>query len=326
VMNFFENRGLKTKVENNGRVFPLADQSSEVLKALIDYLKESEVQIMTNTAVKKLVLANKRIEKVALADGREIIADKFIICTGGKSYPATGSTGDGYRWLENIGHAITLLSPSLTLIMVKENFVKKLEGLSLKEAEIRLYKDNKKVDSRIGEAIFIADGLSGPVILNLSKKVGQELPGSLEIQIDFFPLLDFVKLDQKLLADFKNGKNKIFKNSLKILLPPKLIPVIVDLSGIDGKKKTALMTREERKKLVNLLKNFSLTIKELKGFDQAMVTAGGVNLREVDPKTMRSKLIDNLYFAGEILDLDGPTGGFNLQIAFSTGWLAGKGK
>jgi predicted Rossmann fold flavoprotein len=324
IINFFESRGVKIKVERGGRIFPLSDKSRDVLNALIDYLKKSQVEVRTNSRVKNVMKKGDKIEKIILANDEEIIADNFIICTGGKSYPSTGSTGDGYRWVKKIGHTVENLSPSLVPIITEEKYVKDLEGLSLKNVEISIYKGNKKINSRFGEAIFTADGMSGPIIIDMSKEINKELPSKIRIQIDFKPALDFIKLDKRIQRDFKKSSNKLFKNSLGELLPRKLIPVIIKLSEIDANKEVNSITKEERKKLLHLLKEFSLKIKNIDGFKKAIITTGGVKLEEVDHKTMKSKLIDNLYFAGEILDIDGPTGGYNLQICWTTGYIAGE--
>ena len=324
VIEFFESRGVKTKIERGNRVFPVSDRSKDILDALINYLKKSQVKIRTNAQVKEIIKKEKKIEKIILTSGEEIFADRFVICTGGRSYPGTGSSGDGYQWLANLGHTITNLSPSLVPIIIEEKIVKELEGLSLKNVEISIYKNNKKIDSRFGEAIFTADGMSGPVVLDMSREIGKESPEKMIVRIDFKPALDFGKLDQRIQRDFQEGNNKLFKNVLNKLLPQKLIPIIIKLSGIDSEKKVNLVTREERKKLLHLIKEFDLKLKGLTGYDKAIITAGGVDLSEIDPGTMRSKLIDNLYFAGEILDLDGPTGGYNLQVCWSTGYIAGE--
>lgn len=327
-IDFFESYGLKTKIERGGRVFPVSDKSRDVLDVLINYLKKSEVEIKTNSKVRKIIKKGNKIEKIVLANNKEIIADNYIICTGGKSYPATGSTGDGYRWAEKIGHTIVKLSPSLVPVIIKEKFVKKLEGLSLKNVEISIYKGEKKINSRFGEAIFTANGMSGPIILDMSKEIGKEigkeLPGEIRMQIDFKPALDFVKLDKRIQRDFQKSPNKLFKNSLDELLPKKLIPIIIRLSRIEPNKKVNSITKEERRKLLHLLKEFSLEIKGLEGFKKAIITTGGIKLSEIDQKTMKSKLIDNLYFAGEMLNLDGPTGGYNLQVCWATGYIAGE--
>ena len=325
-INFFENLNVKTKIERGGRVFPISDKSQDILNALINYLRKSNVKLKLNSEVKEIVKKFQgRIEKVVLANNEEIIADKFIICTGGKSYPKTGSTGDGYEWAKKLGHMITNLLPSLVPIIVKEKNMKELEGLSLKNVEISVYKDNKRIDSRFGEAIFTADGMSGPIILDMSKRIGKELPGDIKIKIDFKPALDFSKLDQRIQRDFQSDCKKMFKNSLDKLLPKKLIPVIVRLSEIDPEKKSGFITKEERKKLSHLLKEFSLKVKSLAGYEKAIITSGGIKLSEINQKTMKSRLIDNLYFAGEILGIDGPTGGYNLQVCWTTGYVAGEG-
>jgi len=323
-IDFFENHGVRTKVERGGRVFPVSDRSHDVLGALVSYLKESQVEVRTNSKVKEIVKNGNKIENIVLVSGEEIVADNFIICTGGKSYPVTGSTGDGYGWAEKVGHMIINLSPSLVPVVIKEKFVKELEGLSLKNVEISIYKDGRKINSRFGEAIFTAKGMSGPIILDMSKGIGKEFPGKIKMQIDFKPALDFAKLDKRVQRDFQKSSNKLFKNSLGGLLPRKLIPVIIRLSGINPDKEVNSVTKEERKKLLHLLKEFCLEIKELEEFKKAIITTGGIKLSEIDQKTMKSKLIDNLYFAGEILDLDGPTGGYNLQICWSTGYVAGE--
>ena len=323
-INFFEENGLKTKVERGNRVFPMSDKSQDVINTLTRYLRKSHVDIKTNSEVRKIIKKNNKIEKILLTSGEEIIADNFIICTGGKSHPRTGSTGDGYRWAEKVGHTVNRLLPSLVPIIVKERYVKRLEGLSLKNVEISIYKNGKKIISRFGEAIFTADGMSGPIILDMSKEIGKELHNKIKMQIDFKPALDFVKLSKRIQRDFQKNPNKLFRNGLNDLLPKKLIPVIVKLSKINLNKKVNSVTKEERKRLVHLLKEFSLEIKGLQDFKRAIITTGGIKLSEIDHKTMKSKLIDNLYFAGEILDLDGPTGGYNLQVCWTTGYIAGE--
>jgi predicted Rossmann fold flavoprotein len=325
VIDFFESSGLKTKVERGNRVFPASDMSRDVLDVLIAALKKSKVEIKLDSAVKEIILKDNKIEKVLLFGGREIIADKYIIATGGKSYPGTGSTGDGYGWLDKVGHTITDLSPALVPIIIKEKIIAELEGLSLKNVEINLYQDGKKIDSRFGEAIFTANGMSGPIIIDMSGVVGRYLDNKLKLSIDFKPALDYPTLDLRLQKDFTEQNKKAFKNSLNDLLPQKMIPVIIELSGIDPEKKAGAITRDERKKILHLLKEFILTIKSLGGFDHAIITAGGVATNEVDPKTMQSKIVSNLFLAGEILDLHGPTGGFNLQECWSTGYAAGEG-
>ncbi|MDD5173152.1 MAG: NAD(P)/FAD-dependent oxidoreductase [Patescibacteria group bacterium] len=321
-IDFFEKRGVKIKIERGGRVFPLSDKSKDVLDALIGYLKESKVKIMTGQAVKDVIKKKNKIEKIILNNLREIVAKQYIICTGGKSYPSTGSTGDGYQWLKNIGHTITRLSPALVPVITQEQFIKDIEGLSLKNVKISLWQNNREIGSAFGEAIFTHNGLSGPIILDLSRKIIDQ--SNIEIKIDFKPALNFIDLDKRIQKDFKKTNNKMFKNSLNELLPQRLIPVIIAISKIEPEKKVNLITREERKKIIHLLKEFVLKVKRLDGYDKAIITVGGIDLREINPQTMKSRLIDNLYLAGEILDLDGPTGGYNLQACFSTGYIAGE--
>lgn len=323
VIDFFEDRGVKTKIERGGRVFPVSDRAKDVLNALVSYLKESGVKIKANARVSGFIKQGGRISKVVLADGEELAADKFILATGGKSFPGTGSTGDAYSWLEKLGHKITSLRPALTSVVVKEGFIKDLEGLSLANVEISAYQGGKKFDSRFGEAVFTANGLSGPIILDMSKSIGQRLPGEVELKIDFKPALDFTVLDKRVQDDFYALSKKSFKNGLDELLPQKLVPTMISLSGIDPLKKVGTINREERKKILHLLKEFTLSIDSLSGYEHAIITSGGAELSQIDPKTMVSKVVDNLYLAGEILDLDGPTGGYNLQVAWSTGYAAG---
>lgn len=324
VIDFFESRGVKTKVEKGNRVLCESDRAEDVLGALIKYMNDSRVEVKFRAEVREVVRKGNLIEKIVLASGEEIIADKFIVCTGGKSYPSTGSTGDGYGWAKLFGHKVVTPAPSLTPIVLKEGFIKELEGLSLKDAFISLYKDGKKIDSGQGDALFTANGMSGPLIINMSRSIRRALPGKVVIKIDLVPDLDFKGLDLMLGNCFQEGANRLFKNSLDKLLPQKLVPIMAKFSGIDLEKKSGLVTREERKRLAHLLKEFSLEVKGLSGFDKAVITSGGIELSEIEPKTMRSKLADNLYFAGEILDLEGPTGGYNLQICWSTGYAAGQ--
>jgi len=325
VVDFFEKRGIKTKVERGNRIFPVSNNSKTVIDCLKKYLLDNGVLIKFNRPVEKVVTDGKKITKVILKIGDKVEAENFVIATGGKSYPGTGSTGDAYKWLKQIGHTIVEPKPVLTPVIVKEKIVKKLEGLSLKNVEVSLF-NGKKICSHFGEALFTANGLSGPIILNLSKTISEIDEKNLKLIIDFKPALDFPTLDKRIQKDFEEQNKKQFKNSLDKLLPKKLIPVIIELSGIDENKKVNEVTKEERKKLIKLLKEFELTVDGLIGFEKAIVTQGGVNLKEVDPKTLKSKLIDNLYFAGEVLDINGPTGGYNLQIAWSTGYAVGENK
>lgn len=324
VIDFFENLGLKTKIEKNNRVFPINDNSEEILKILINCLHKYQVKIAFGHEVISIEKEGQEIKKLILKD-KAILAKKYILATGGKSYPSTGSTGDGFKWATALGHQLEEVKASLVPIKIKEGWVKELQGLSLKDVELNIFQDQIKKDSRIGECLFTHFGLSGPMVLDLSKRVGELLKnGAVKIFLDLYPSLSFTELDQKIQKDFEKCQNKLFKNSLSDLLPHKFIPVIIKLSKINPEKKVNSITKEERRYLVNLFKNLEMTPFGLLGFNSAIVSSGGVLLEEIDDKTMRSKLIDNLFFAGEIINLDGPTGGFNLQLCWSTGSLAGE--
>ncbi len=337
-IRFFNERSVKTKTERGNRVFPASDNSLHVLNALKRYLKKNKVALELDAKVKRFVYPalprqagqgqgekDGKIEKLVLANGRKIKAGKYIICTGGKSYSFTGSTGEGYVWAKKMGHTIEDLAPALTPVITEEKlWTKQLEGLSLKNVEISVWKNDKKIDSRFGEALFTADGMSGPIILDMSKNIGKAFPGAIKIKIDFKPALSFEKLDKRIQRDFEEGSKKMYRNILDKLLPKKLIPLVIELSGIPSAKKVSDITKEERNRLVHLMKEFEIRVKKLTGYRKAIVTSGGVKLSEIDPNTMKSKLIDNLYFAGEVIDIDGPTGGYNLQICWSTGRLAGE--
>ncbi len=323
-VNFIEENGVPTQVERGNRIFPVSGLSLDILNIFINQLKKLSVVIKTGFAVRKIEKKGNVIDKIVLDNGHEILANNYIICTGGKSYPETGSTGDGYSWAKSLGHTIIEPKPSLTPIIIQESFIKQVEGLSLKNVQISVYVKNKKIDSRTGEALFTKNGMSGPIILDMSKTIQSNLINHPILKIDFKPALDFIKLDKRIQNDWQEESNKMFKNSLAKLLPKKIIPLMIKLSKIDPDKKVNSISKKERIKLVHLLKDFDLTIKDVVGFKKSIITTGGVVLSEVDPKTMKSKLIDNLYFAGEILDLDGPTGGYNLQICWSTGFIAGQ--
>jgi len=323
IIEFFEKRKLKIKTERGGRVFPMSDKAQDVLDVLSKYLKENKVEILTGQEVLGFEVKDKKIKSIKFKN-KNILAKNIIIATGGKSYPATGATGDGYGWAKDLGHTIINPAPALTPIKIKEDWVKDLQGLSLKNVQINIFQNNKKQDARFGEMLFTHFGISGPIVLDVSKKIGELLTeGEAEIQIDLKPALDFSNLDQRLQRDFKDNIKKDFINYLPELLPQKLINTLINLSGIDPRKKINFVTKEERKNLVKILKGLKLTVTEVVGYNQAIITSGGVSLKEIDSKTMRSKIIGNLYFAGEIIDLDGPTGGYNLQISWSTGYAAG---
>jgi len=325
IVDFFEKRGLRMKVERGKRIFPKTDSAKDVLDILTGYLAENKVEIMTNSEVKEIIANQNRISKIVLKNGKDISAKNYIIATGGKAFPGTGSTGSGYLWAEKLGHAVAKLRPALVPVKIKEDWPKKLQGLSLKNVELIVFQDGKKKRSVFGEFLFTHFGLSGPIVLDLSGYIGElQEGGEVKLILDLKPALDEQFLDRRIQSDFVKYNNKFFKNSLDDLLPQKLIPVIMELSGIDPLKKVNLITREERKRLVRLFKNLGMTVSSLLGFESAIVTSGGILLREIDSKTMRSKLIENLFFAGEIINLHGPTGGYNLQICWSSGYLAGQ--
>ena len=320
VCAFFESEGLRLKEERGGRIFPASDRSSDVIKAMEKALKERNVQVHLRTEAKELLLSGTQVQGVLLSDNTKIPADAVIIATGGLSYRSTGSTGDGYRFAEQTGHRITQPLPSLTALTVREDYVKELEGLSLRNIEVRM--DGFR---EFGEMLFTSDGVSGPVILTASAALCRKIAGkeSMTLSIDLKPALSEEQLDARVCRDFEAARNKDFCNSLSALLPSKLIPVIVRLSGIPEHKKVNEITRAERKQLVSLLKNLELTVTGTKGFEQAVITQGGVSVKDIFPSTLESRKVGNLYFAGEVMDVDAYTGGYNLQIAWSTGALAG---
>jgi predicted Rossmann fold flavoprotein len=323
VIAFFEGRGLATKRERGGRVFPVSDKAQDVINVLQSYITDNRVKKKFGAQAVKLRLIDGKITHV-VAGKDKIYADKFIVCTGGLSYSTTGSTGDGYAWARECGHTIIKTAPALVPVKTREKWVTDLQGLSLKNVAVNVFQNNKKQDSRFGEMLFTHVGVSGPIVLDLSKKIGELLGhGEVLLEIDLKPALEFSQLDERLKRDFAQNINKDFKNYLPDLLPQKMVETIIELSGIDPKKKVNLISKVERKKLVGLLKGLRATVDGLVGYHQAIITSGGVDLREVDSKTMRSKKVSNLFFAGEILNLDGPTGGYNLQISWSTGYAAG---
>jgi len=317
--------GLKTKVERGGRVFPVSDKSSDVIKTLEKYLNENKVEIKLNSKLMSIRQENDTVKGALLYDGQIIECSSVIVCTGGVSYPQTGSTGDGYSIARKAGHSIKELMPSLVPLVAKDQFIKDLQGLSLKNVSIKAIADGKQVYEDFGEMLFTHYGLSGPVILSASFYVSDYLRKNKEIKIsiDLKPALSEEELDKRIIRDFEKNINKQFKNSLDELLPQKLIPVIIVLSGIEESKEVHQITKNERRDLVKLLKGFIVTITGTRPIEEAIITSGGINLKEINPKTMESKLVKGLYFAGEVIDLDAFTGGFNLQIAFSTGYAAG---
>ena len=323
-IEFFNSLGVETVVERGGRVFPKSQQAKDIVKALEKFIKKQGVKIHLNSNVSDILVDNNNIKGIILENGKELSANSVIIATGGLSYPGTGSTGDGYRFAKKAGHKVTKLYPSLVPLRCEENWCAEIMGLSLKNIAITI-KDNKnkKIYTDFGEMLFTHFGVSGPVILSASRHLLGKFEDKCELLIDLKPALDEKTLDTRLLRDFEKFKNKNFKNSLDELLPQKLIPIIIRLSSIPESKKINEITKEERKKLVNLIKNLKLTITGTAGYNHAVVTSGGIDIDEINPSTMESKFIKNLYFAGELIDVDAYTGGYNLQIAFSTGYVAG---
>lgn len=324
VIEFFEDLGVKTKVERGGRVFPESDHSSDVIRALEQEMKRLGVEVCLKSEVKEILIEDENAGGVILSSGKKLYSDAVIIATGGISYPSTGSTGDGYRFARACGHKVTELSPSLVPMEVKEWYAKELMGLSLRNIEIRITAGKKKLYEEFGEMLFTHYGVTGPVILSASSIVGRRLnEQELTLHIDLKPALTEEQLDKRVLREFKANHNRQFKNAVDSLFPAKLKPVIVELSGIPVEKKVNEITKEERLHFVHLIKDFTMTLTGLRGYSEAIITKGGVSVKEIDPGTMESKLVKSLYFAGEVLDLDAVTGGYNLQIAWSTGYLAG---
>lgn len=323
ILNLLNKQGLKTKEERGNRIFPITDRASDVLDALITKLKNQNVKIITNTRVQDIIVENNQIKGV-IANNKKYEADKVILATGGASYPTTGSNGDGYELAKKVGHTVTAIKPSLVALTAKtasQEICKKLQGLSLKNVGIKIIKDNKEIYEDFGEMLFTHFGVSGPTVLSASAHLVRTDLKNVKMIIDLKPALSEEKLEERILRDFMEEKNKEFKNSLDKLLPKKMIPVIVEIMNLN--KKVNEIKKEERKKLVKLLKNFEIEIENFRPVEEAIVTAGGINIKEINPKTMESKLVKGLYFAGEIIDVDAYTGGFNLQIAYSTGYTAG---
>lgn len=332
LMDFLENNGLNLKTERGGRVFPLSDKSSDVIRTFKNILEKRDVKIYYNTEVQGINIKDGVFRSAGIKylnqNGRKntetIKADAVIIATGGISYPSTGSTGDGYRFALNTGHKVKEASPSLVPVNIKEGFAKELQGLSLRNVELSL-KDGKEVlYKEMGEMLFTHFGISGPLVLTASCYMSGKDMAGMKFIIDLKPALTKQQLDGRILRDFSECKNSCFKNSLGRLLPAKLIPVITRLSGIDADKKVHSVTKQERTGLVDLLKGLEMTPEGMRGFDEAIITRGGVMVKEINPATMESKKVKGMYFAGEVIDTDAVTGGYNLQIAWSTGYLAGK--
>ncbi len=323
VMSFFEGLGVPVKVERGNRVFPKSEKSNDIVKAMERFVKKSGCNIMYETEVKEVLTADNVIKGVKLSDNRLVECDSVVIATGGLSYPMTGSTGDGYKFALKCGHTVTKCYPSLVPLRAGEKWIADLMGLSLKNISIKVTINNKEVYSDFGEMMFTHFGVTGPVILSASRYINDRMAEKPKIHIDLKPALSSKELDLRILKDFQKYVNKDFKNSLDDLLPQKLIPVIIRLSGIDPEKKVNSITKEERLILLELIKNLTVNITDTTGYNEAVVTRGGISVDEIDPSTMESKIVKGLFFAGEVIDVDSFTGGFNLQIAFSTGYLAG---
>ncbi len=330
VMDFLEKAGCPLKVERGDRVFPVSDHSSDIIAAFTRELRKRNVKIELNTGVKELLVEpasdqeeQPHISGVLLENGKRIMADKVIVATGGISYASTGSTGDGYRFAEKTGHKLVECKPSLVPFNVKDSWCKDAMGVSLKNVSLRLVCGKKEIYSGFGEMLITHFGISGPLALSASSYYVSKAKGETKAYIDLKPALDAEQLDKRVLRDFEEAKNKQFKNALNHLFPQKLIPVMIALSGIDPDKKVNVISKEERKSFVDLIKNVPLTITGVRDFKEAIITKGGVSVKDVNPSTMESKKVKGLYFAGEVLDLDALTGGYNLQIAWSTGYLAG---
>lgn len=324
-MELFEDMGVPLKTERGGRVFPVSDKAVDIVDALVSFATDDGAQIVKGRA-KELIIENGTVKGAVTYDGEKIFAEKVLIATGGKSYPATGSTGDGYELAKQAGHTVTELKPSLVSLVCHEGFCTDLQGLALKNVSMSVIDSvtNKEIYKDFGEMLFTHFGVSGPMILSAGAHMRNMQRGRYKIYVDMKPGLSYEQLDARILRDFSENNNKNFINSLGGLLPRKMIPVAVKLSGIKPTEKVNQITKEQRHKFAEVLKKFKITVNDFSPIEEAIVTSGGVKVSEIDPKTMESKIVKNLYFAGEVIDVDAYTGGFNLQIAFSTGHLAGE--
>lgn len=324
VIEMFNSLGVKTKTERGKRVFPESDKAHDIANALEKQINNKKVKLLLNTKVDKIVSKDNKVEKVILNNKKEIKCDSVIVATGGLSYPLTGSTGDGYKFAKTLGHTVTDIKPSLIGMEVQENYVSDLEKLALRNISISVYNSkNKKVYDDFGELEFTKYGLDGPVIKSASCRMKDTNKENYKIVIDLKPALDEEKLDKRIQKDFQKYTNKKFEKALDDLLPKKLIPIIIKLSDIDPDTVVHQISREQRKNLVKLLKSLTFTLKRYRPIEEAIITSGGIKVSEINASTMESKLVEGLFFAGEVIDVDAYTGGFNLQIAFSTGYLAG---
>ena len=324
VIDFFENIGVRTKTERGERVFPQSDHSSDVIRALEAEMRRLGVHIHLHTGVKRVISTDGSFDHIELMDGSIVKGDSCIVATGGLSYQTTGSTGDGYRFARDNGHTVTDCMPSLVSMTTKEEWVPRLQGLSLRNVRTAIFDGKKKLYDEFGEMLFTHYGVSGPLMLSASSVIGKKLKEKeLKLMIDLKPALSMEQLEKRVLRDFEENQNRQFKNAVGKLFPSKLIPVMIELSGIGEEKKVNVISREERQKFMSLIKNLPVTLTGLRGYNEAIITKGGVKVKEIDQSTMESKVVKGWYFAGEVLDLDAVTGGFNLQIAWSTAYAAG---
>lgn len=323
-LDFFHKHNLRTKVEAEQRVFPVTDKAESVWNVLVEYMKRNNVTILSNSPVSELTIEENSVTSVRLKNGKSITAKAFILATGGRSRPETGSTGDGFLWLKKIGHTIVGSEAALVPIAVKDEWIGRLAGISMKDTKISIFQNDVKQDSRTGKILFTHIGLSGPTILNMSRDIGELLKyDSVIIELDIVPSIDYGTLNIKLQEIFKKHSNKKLKNSLTELIPSAFVPIIIEHSDINPETPNNSITREERLRLVRGLKHIRMTVKNLLGTDKAVITSGGVSLDEVNFKTMSSRLYPNLYFAGDILNIDRPSGGYSLQLCWTTGHVAG---
>ena len=324
LMELIESAGCPLKVERGERVFPVSDHSSDIIAALERLLRKKEVEVRLRTAVSEVLVQDGRVTGVKTAGGKTFMADAVVLATGGLSYPTTGSTGDGYRMAKELGHTVKECTPALVPMEISEPWCRLLQGLSLKNVTLTMISGTKKIWQGFGEMLFTHFGISGPLVLSASSFYHKcKTPEEVTVTIDLKPALTAEQLDKRILRDFEQNLNKQFKNVIGSLYPAKLTPVMIEVSGIDGEKKIHEITRKERERLVELTKNLQMHVDGLRDYTEAIITQGGIKVKEVNPSTMESKLVKGLYFAGELLDLDAVTGGFNLQIAWSTGHLAG---
>ncbi len=323
-LDFFHNRGLPTKVEAEKRAFPVSDKAGDVWKLLVNYLKKGGVKIITDSPIKRIAHSDGTITGI-VTKSKTYTAKKYIIATGGKSRPETGSTGEGFQWLKDLGHSVEESDPALVPVTIHDPWVKKLSGVSFKEAKLTVYQDGKKQDVRIGKILLTHFGISGPLVLNMSKVIAELYKyAPVTLQLDLYPAMDIQALDKHFLELLGTALNKKIKNNLGGIVPPKMIPVILELTHISPDTEGNSLTREQRLKIISLLKAMPMSVSGFLGVEKAVVTSGGVSLKEIDFKTMQSKLCPNLYLAGDVLNFDRPSGGFSLQICWTTGYLAGE--